>query len=189
MEQTRQRIVEGALALHLEKGIAATSVKDIAVRAQLGIGTIYFHFPTYEDVVRACAGRVTIITQPPTPEIFEGLEHMEARVERLVHELFAYYERYHWFDRLRCERDKLAIVGEAVARRERAIVAMVREALRPLTPEEPIVQTVVALTDFAVHKVLIAGGMSTPAAAGQVTAVVLAWLNPLTSPGGAGEGN
>ncbi len=176
MEQTRQRIVEGALALHVEKGIAATSIKDIAARAQVGIGTIYFHFPTYEDVVRACGGRVTIITRPPTPDIFEGAETLEGRVERLVHELFAYYERHHWFDRLRCERDKLAIVAEAVGRRERAIEALVREGLRPVAPEEPMVQTVVALTDFTVHKALIAGGMSTSQAAAQVMAVLLAWL-------------
>jgi AcrR family transcriptional regulator len=179
MEETRERIVEGALALHLEKGIAATSIKDVAARAQVGIGTVYFHFPIYENLVRACAGRVTTITRPPTPEVFEGLETVDARITRLVDELFAFYERYHWFDRLRCERDKLAFVGEAVARRERAIEDLVREALRPLSPQEPVVRTVVALTDFGVYKSLTLGGLPGPAGAHLLASVLKAWLRTL----------
>lgn len=182
MEQTRQRIVDGALSLHLEKGIAATSIKDIAARAQVGIGTVYFHFPTYEEVVRACAVQVTILTRPPTPEIFEGVETLEDRLERLVDELFNFYDRYHWFDRLRCERDKLGFVGQGVSRREAAIVALVREALRPAGYEESVVQTVVALTDFTVHKALIASGMSTPAAVKQVATVLRTWLTATSFP-------
>jgi len=52
-EETRQRIVDATVALHAEKGIVATSVKDIAARADVGVGTVYHHFPTYDDVVRA----------------------------------------------------------------------------------------------------------------------------------------
>jgi len=178
MEQTRQRIVDGALSLHLEKGIAETSIKDIAARAEVGIGTVYFHFPTYEDVVRACAVKVTASTRPPTPDIFEGIDSLPDRMERLVHELFAYYERYHWFDRLRCEREKLGIVAEGVARRERSIYALVQEAMRPVAGEDGVAQTVVALTDFMVWKALTGGGMSTSEAAERVTAVLLAWLSP-----------
>ena len=176
MEQTRQKIVDGALSLHLEKGIAETSIKDIAARAEVGIGTVYFHFATYEDVVRACAVKVSVSTRPPTPEIFEGIDSLEGRVERLVQELFGYYERYHWFDRLRCEREKLAIVAEGVARRERAIQAMVQEAVHPLAPEEAVVQTMVALTDFSVWKTLSVNAMSTPEAARRVSEVLLAWI-------------
>lgn len=176
MEQTRQRIVDGALSLHFEKGIAATSLKDIAARAEVGVGTVYFHFPTYEDVVRACAVKVNAITRPPAPDIFEGVESVEARLQRFVHELFAYYERYHWFDRLRCEREKLGIVGDAVARRESAIEALVQEAIRPGAFEDGVAQTVVALTDFMVWKALTVRGMSTSEATARVSAVLLTWL-------------
>ncbi len=180
MEATQQRIVDGALALHLEKGIAATSMKDVAARAQVGIGTVYFHFPTYENLVRACAGKVTAIIRAPTPEVFQGLETVDARITRLVDELFAYYERYYWFDRLRCEREKLAIVGEAVARRERAIEDLVREGLRPLSLQEAVVRTAVALTDFAVYKSLTQGAMPRPAAAHQIADVLQAWLTSVS---------
>jgi len=45
--QTRQRIVQATMALHRDRGIAATTMKDIAARADVGIGTLYHHFPRY----------------------------------------------------------------------------------------------------------------------------------------------
>ena len=53
-EDTRRRIVEATYALHAERGIADTTMKDIAERADVGLGTVYHHFPTYDDAVRAC---------------------------------------------------------------------------------------------------------------------------------------
>ena len=175
-EETRQRIVDATVALHAEKGIIATSIKDIAVRADVGIGTVYHHFPTYDDVVRACGPRIQEITHAPTPEIFTGVEGLDRRIERLVRELFAYYERYYWFERARCDQEKLPVLAEGVARRDKAIEALVREALRPLMEDEKIVRTAMALTDFAVRKSLVKSGLSTQQAADQVIEVVMAWL-------------
>lgn len=45
------------MALHRDRGIAATTMKDIAERADVGIGTVYHHFPSYEDAIRACGAR------------------------------------------------------------------------------------------------------------------------------------
>jgi AcrR family transcriptional regulator len=175
-QETRDRIVEATMALHTEKGIAATSMKDIAARANVGIGTVYHHFPTYEDVVRACGARAYVITRPPTPEIFAGIGPLDQRVAHLVQELFAYYERYPQFERARCDRDKLPILAEAVAQREKWLAAVVQEALRPIENKEALVRTTIALTDFAVYRSLTASGLSTQAAAEQVTEVLLAWL-------------
>jgi AcrR family transcriptional regulator len=175
-EETRQRIVDATVALHAEKGIVATSVKDIAARADVGVGTVYHHFPTYDDVVRACGPRILEITHAPTLEIFAGVEGPDQRIERLVHELFAYYERYYWFERARCDQDTLPVLAEGVARRDKAIEALVREALRPLGDNETIVRTVIALTDFAVRRSLVNSGFSTRSAAEQVIEVLLAWL-------------
>jgi AcrR family transcriptional regulator len=175
-EETRQRIVEATMALHAEKGITTTTYKDIAERADVGIGTVYHHFPTYDDVVRACGARAFIITRPPTPEIFAGLEPLDRRIERLVQELFAYYERYPAFERGRCDRDKLPVLAEGVARRERMIESVVREALSTIGSPDVFVRTTVALTDYAVYRSLTTGGLSTQEAAAQVTEVLLAWL-------------
>ncbi len=178
-EETRQRIVEAALALHADQGVVATSMKDIAARADVGIGTVYHHFPTYEDVVQACGARSMVITRPPTPEIFAGLGPLDLRLERLVQELFAYYERYPAFERGRCDRDKLPVLAEGIARRERMLEAVVREAFLPVGSPDAFVRATVALTDFAVYRSLTASGLSTQEAVTQIIEVLLAWLRSI----------
>jgi len=51
--QTRQRLIQTALQLVLEKGYNAISIQDITDRADLGRGTFYIHFKDKEDVVWA----------------------------------------------------------------------------------------------------------------------------------------
>ncbi len=176
MEQTRERILTATIALHAEKGIATTTAKDIAARADVSVGTVYYHFPSYEDVVRACGEKMPAITQPPKPDIFTGLRGFRRRVERLVNELFAYYERYPSFERGRCDRDKLPVLAEGVARREQLLESVVRAALCPYD-REPMVSSAVAMTDFAVYRALTSRGMSTAAAAAQVVDMLVPWLD------------
>ena len=52
-EETRQRLVEATFRLHGERGIAETSMKDIAERAGVSVGTVYHHFPSYADAITA----------------------------------------------------------------------------------------------------------------------------------------
>ncbi len=175
-EATRQRIIEAAAALHAEKGVVETTVTDIANRADVGVGTIYYHYPTYDDIVRACGAHMRAVTRPPQPELLEGIQPLERRVERLVQELFAFYERYPSLERTRCERDKLAVLAESVGRGEQALRTFVRAAFQSVPNSQELVSVTVALTDFAVYRSLKADGLSTEAAASQVTQVLLAWL-------------
>ena len=50
-EQTRQRIIQGALRLFAEKGVDATSIRDIASSAAISEPAIYRHFKSKEDLV------------------------------------------------------------------------------------------------------------------------------------------
>src|SRR5258708_8429104 len=127
-----------------------------------------------------CGIRLKFPDQPPTPEIFAGSEALHQRIERLVRELFAYYERYYWFERARCDQDKLPVLAEGVARRHKAIEALVREALRSLGDNEKIIRTVIAITDFAVRGSLTDRRLSTHQAADQVIEVVVTWLTSIT---------
>ena len=54
-DETRRRIVDATHALHIEQGIAATSWDDIAARAGVGVGTVYRHFPSLDELIPACA--------------------------------------------------------------------------------------------------------------------------------------
>ena len=180
-DETRRRLVEATLALHREKGIAATSLKDIAIRADVGIGTAYHHFPTYEDALRACAERSMVLTQPPTADVFAGLHSAQDRIQVLVRAIFGYYERYWWWERGRCDADKFPLLAEGVQRRQHHLDELIREALRPDHDNEQLARTVIGLTDFAVFRSLTSGGMATEAAAEQVAEVIVTWLNHMTT--------
>jgi AcrR family transcriptional regulator len=53
--RNRARLLEAATALFAERGVE-TSLDDVARAAGVGIGTLYRHFPTREDLVLAVYG-------------------------------------------------------------------------------------------------------------------------------------
>jgi AcrR family transcriptional regulator len=185
-ERTRERIVEATMALHRERGIAATTMKDIARRADVGVGTVYHHFPTYEDAIRACGARTAEVTRLPGPAVLDGARSLPERVAVMVRELFAYYDRHPTLPRARCEQDRFPVLAEFAARRRRLVETLAAEALAPLGPAadaEGRLATVVALTDFSVHRSLVESGLTTDQAAARVTDVLVAWLRRAGEPG------
>ncbi len=52
-ERTRQAIVDAAYSLVIEQGYAATSMRQIAEKSGLALGSIYNHFSSKEKVFRA----------------------------------------------------------------------------------------------------------------------------------------
>jgi AcrR family transcriptional regulator len=95
--QTRRRIVDATRELHTEQGIAATSWDDIAARVGVGVGTVYRHFPTLDELIPACGAISMQVVALPDPEdapsVFDGAGAPAERIERLVREAFAIYER------------------------------------------------------------------------------------------------
>ncbi|SOB81157.1 TetR/AcrR family transcriptional regulator [Streptomyces sp. 1331.2] len=55
-QRNRDRILAEAAALVAEQGTQA-SLRDVARRAGVGLGTLYRHFPTREDLLEALLGR------------------------------------------------------------------------------------------------------------------------------------
>jgi AcrR family transcriptional regulator len=96
VERTRSRIVEATMALHNEQGVAATSWDDIARRAGVGVGTVYRHFRSLDELLPACGDVAFEVLALPDPtqasKIFRGVEG-EERVRRLVEEVHGIYER------------------------------------------------------------------------------------------------
>ena len=137
VEETRRRIVDATLELHAEQGIAATSWDEIAARAGVGVGTVYRHFPSLDDLVPACghvARELLALPDPSdTPALFNAAEGLRARVERLVAEVFAIYDRGAEVMRAaRREQDVHPDVGRTVAEVEAVLDALVDAALGPL---------------------------------------------------------
>jgi AcrR family transcriptional regulator len=50
-EKRYQSIINAALSLIQEKGYAATSIEEIAAKAEVGVGTVYNYFHTKADIV------------------------------------------------------------------------------------------------------------------------------------------
>jgi AcrR family transcriptional regulator len=181
VEETRQRIVEAALALHSEKGIFGTSWQDIASRADVSVATVYKHFPSVDELVPACGELVYAITRPPSlddaPEIFAGARSLEERVERLVSELFDFYERGAPYIETDFQERRLPAVQEWEAYMRATIEGLVREALLPVGPGERTVAAVSALLDFSTFKSFLDRDIQKEQVAMTMTEVLLCWID------------
>jgi AcrR family transcriptional regulator len=175
-EETRRRIVEATFALHNEQGVVATSMKQIAERAGVSIGTVYHHFPTYEDAIRACGSHAEQIGRAPDPAALLAIPDRAARVRRLTAEVFGFYERLPGYARVRADQDQVPLVRAFVRAEEENRAAMVRAAVGPDLPPEDRVQVIAAILDVAVYQALVRAGFTTPGAAAEVAEIILASL-------------
>jgi AcrR family transcriptional regulator len=167
-EETRRRIVEATFQVHAEQGIAGARIDDIARRAGVAIGTLYRHFPSYEELVSACATLTFDLAPPPSAETaraaFAGVRGRRKRLERLVDGLFGYYELTGpMVELLRQDRAKLRVVANALSRLEAGFQAWVDEALELLEGiDRALVQ---AIVDHRTWTALLAHDVGDPRAA------------------------
>jgi AcrR family transcriptional regulator len=61
-ERSRRQVLDAALHLFAHQGYRATSVRDIAARADVSIGNLYHHFPDKEALFRALLDEYSEIT-------------------------------------------------------------------------------------------------------------------------------
>ena len=181
VEETRQRILEAALALHSEKGIFGTSWQDIAHRADVSVGTVYKHFPSLDELVPACGELVYAITRPPSledaPQIFAEANSLEERLGRLIEELFAFYERGAPYIETDFQERRLPAVVEWETYMRATIAGLVRKALVSAEPDEHTVQSVSALLDFSTFKSFLDREIHKEQAAKTISEVLLCWIN------------
>lgn len=179
--ETRQRLVEATAALHAEHGISATSLRDIAERAGVSVGTAYHHFPTYLDAVRACGAHTMAAAPLPAEDIFDGVEAVEERVLVLVRELCGWYGRNPWLERIRAERSLYPPVEEAMSAFEQHAAHLARLAARCTADEA---RTVAALADVAVYSSLLRAGVPAGRAPGRMAEAIAAWILSRTTRAG-----
>jgi AcrR family transcriptional regulator len=154
LDATRERIVEATAALHYEQGVAATSYIQIAERAGVGAATVYRHFPTLGSLVLACGAHVNEVMQPPFPEnaqtVFAGLSTRQQRLERLVAELDAFYERGAvWLGIAARDRGSIPELDGFLREVDAGVEALVREAIGAGS-SEAVIRLMTALADVSV---------------------------------------
>ena len=172
--QTRRRIVDATRQLHTEQGIAATSWDDIAARAGVGVGTVYRHFATLDELVPAC-GEVSmeIIALPDpddAPGRFDDVRTFSERIARLVQEAFAIYERgARELQVSRREPDSHPSVAAVAEALDVSLTALVDAALSPFDPPPQERALVRALIDLDTWQALRTAGLDTRAAAAAIS--------------------
>jgi AcrR family transcriptional regulator len=181
VEETRQRILEAALALHSEKGIFGTSWQDIAHRADVSVGTVYKHFPSLDELVPACGELAYAIIRPPSledaPQIFAQANSLEERLGRLISELFDFYERGAPYIETDFQERRLHAIVEWEAYLRATIAGLVREALASAEPDEHTVQSVSALLDFSTFKSFLDRDIQKEQAAKTMSEILMCWIN------------
>jgi len=90
-EQTRDKIVDAAMALHEELGPRATTIKAIAERAGVQRLTVYRHFEDDLAIFQACSSRWLELNPPPDPALWQELASPAERTEEALRNIYTYY--------------------------------------------------------------------------------------------------
>ncbi len=90
--ETRSRIVDATVALHLSVGPARTTVKAIAERAGVQRATVYNHFPDLDALFEACNAHYYERHPMPDPAEWMSIDPPAKRFSIALDELYAWYE-------------------------------------------------------------------------------------------------
>jgi AcrR family transcriptional regulator len=87
-EQTRRQIFESALELFREQGFDATTMQDIAARAQVVKSAAYYYFPGKEAIIQAYYERVQAEQERVCEETFARSRKLKERLAIAMHSKF-----------------------------------------------------------------------------------------------------
>jgi AcrR family transcriptional regulator len=179
---THRRIIDAALALYQERGVSATTMQDVARRADVAPGTVSNHFGSAAAL--AAVGTMEILAglQMPKPEVFDGVDRLSDRVRLLVRELAAFFERSGpWYRVSQREPTDAEFWADAEARFYGELDALVRAALGPLATDADAVAVVSAVLSTWVIGTIQATGRSAEKAVDLVSDVLAIWLATRTA--------
>jgi AcrR family transcriptional regulator len=175
-QETRRRIVRATFDLHAEQGIAATTMQHIAERAEVSVGTVYHHFPTYADAIAACGAFTAEHVPSPDETLFDGMRGRAKRLRGLVQTYFEYYERLPALASVRSDSNLAPALQQFVAEEARHRLALSAKAIGSSVRSRKA-GVLAALIDLDVHRAFVRQGFTTPDAAGVVAALAEAWLD------------
>lgn len=175
-EKTRRRIVEATHSLHSRRGMAAVSMKEIAAEAGVSVGTVYHHFPTYSEAIRAC-GAFTLARAPfPGPQTFAGAESRGEKIRALTKALFDYYESLPAFEWARRDRHVDPALDQFIELEIENRKALAAAALGAAAGDRRAAQ-VAAMVDLGAWRGFALAGIATAEAAVSIADMLNAWLD------------
>lgn len=177
VQATRARIMDAAIELYTELGISATTMAELAVRADVAPGTLRNHFPTRDTLDEAMVERLTAAIPLPDQSIFAGARTIEERLGRVIQAGGVFLEQARglhrmWLRERMLTQPWLEKGAEYGARWDE----LMRIALGPLADDDEAMAVLRAVIQPEFFDSLRAGGRSTDAAAALATAVVGPWF-------------
>jgi AcrR family transcriptional regulator len=91
VDRTRKRITEAAMRLHTSVGPSEASMSAVADAAGVTRLTLYRHFPSKDDLFRACMTHWRGMHPPPDPDRWRSIAGFERRLRTALGELYAWY--------------------------------------------------------------------------------------------------
>jgi AcrR family transcriptional regulator len=90
-EETGRRILDSALELFREKGFDATTMRDIAQKAQVATGAAYYYYPSKDAIVADFYQRSCEEMQPRIEAALEHAKGLENRLRELIGVKLTYF--------------------------------------------------------------------------------------------------
>jgi AcrR family transcriptional regulator len=144
--ETRARIVAAAVRLYREVGVDAATVPAVARAADVAPATVRNHFPDPSDLANAAAAAILDDVGMPDASIFVGVDGLTARVDRLLSEIAAFFERATGWWEVRVADQRAGNAWEVAEAAYDALVAdLIRKAVDPLGDDPAVVATVAAV--------------------------------------------
>jgi AcrR family transcriptional regulator len=183
--ETRERIVEAAVALHESRGPRAASIKAIAEKAGVQRLTVYRHFPDDVALFQACTAHWLQRHPPPDPVSWQSIQPWPARVRAALSALYEYFRRTEqmWIGSFRDEADVPAL--QTPMRGFRDYLDAVRDDLlrtcaSGTRPRAAVKTTLTLAVQFSTWQSLAAAGSSDARGA----ELVVQWLEGVLTPRG-----
>ena len=171
---TRQRIVDAAAALYLERGVSQVTMPEVARRADVAPGTVLNHFTSADELAQAVVDSLVGSLDLPTPAMLSG-ETAVDRVAQLARLLFAFYERSDPWYQVYAREPGILAWANAEAAFYVDFDRLIRAALGD-DASEASVATVVAVLGGAVYSAFRSQGRSSDDAAELVIDLLTPWL-------------
>ena len=182
--ETRQRIVDALIELHETVGAAQTTVIEVARRAGVGRMTVYHHFPTEAEMVRACTSHWIELHPPPDVEAWSRVADPADRLLAALRELYAYYRETQamWSTAYR-DAQLVESLGEVMdaswfALLDRAVERLMAGRAQRGDARRRVEAAVRLAVDFPTWRTLTGSGLSDRDAAAVAAAFVAASAEP-----------
>ncbi|MBT3219097.1 MAG: TetR/AcrR family transcriptional regulator [Proteobacteria bacterium] len=125
LSKKRDMILDTAMTLLLDQGYTRTTMSDVAKAADIGRGTVYWHFPSKDGLFLALITRETDIIRAALEPMATSPGPALDAIDGLVQASFQYYQEAAPF-----LKGLLSILGGAGEEMEQQLVAMMSDVYR-----------------------------------------------------------